>query len=106
MKLATFKELRKHFDTDEKRFIKDGYYRLRAADERVYELAYLEAGPCGDTTVHPQITLEITNDAVVPLKLLDLSAAPVIRFSREESLEELEQALDLLEARFLQVLSH
>ncbi|WP_086350930.1 hypothetical protein [Candidatus Enterococcus clewellii] len=97
------KQLKKYFNED-KKFIKDGYYRLRDLGNSHYELAFLEAGPCGDTTIHPQITIDATKNELIPIKLLDLAVSPTLRLTQEEHKNELCEALEQLLQRFYQVI--
>lgn len=83
----------------EKTFIGDGYYRLRQLDNGDYEFAFLLAGPCGDTTIHPQITLDATGDHILPIKLLDLGVSPTLRLGGEQHSTQLNQALNQLVQR-------
>ncbi|MBP1046025.1 hypothetical protein I6N96_07000 [Enterococcus sp. BWM-S5] len=95
--------LQKHF-SDDKKFFKDGYYRLRDIGSMHYELAFLEAGPCGDTTVHPQITIDAAENVIVPIKLLDMATSPTLRLTQEEHTDELNEALEGLVQRFYSVI--
>lgn len=95
--------LQKHFGND-KKFFKDGYYRLRDIGENQFEMAFLEAGPCGDTTVHPQITIELDKDELRPIKLLDMAVSPTLRLNQEEHPAELKEALARLMQRFYAVI--
>lgn len=103
MNIKDLETLQKHFN-GEKKFVQDGYYRLRDIGNDQYELAYLEAGPCGDTTVHPQITIEVTEKEILPLKLLDMAVSPTLRLTKEEHPSELAEALERLVQRFYQVI--
>ncbi|WP_321386817.1 hypothetical protein [uncultured Enterococcus sp.] len=94
--LETFQ---KYFNGD-KKFFKDGYYRLRDIENNQFELAFLEAGPCGDTTIHPQITIERFEDELRPLKLLDMAVSPTLRLTYEEHPVELNNELEHLVQRF------
>lgn len=88
---------------EEKRFIKDGYYRLRTLDERTIELAYLIAGPCGESTVHPQITVALDDTRATGIKLIDMASSPPLFLSRDEvNAAKIDCALDQLIEKFLQ----
>ncbi|MGO2082515.1 hypothetical protein [Vagococcus sp.] len=62
--------------TAEKQYIQDGYYRIRQKTESIYELAFLVTDSCGASCVHPQITVEVKADTLVPLQLFDLGVQP------------------------------
>ena len=88
--------------TEEKRFISDGYYRIRTIDQDTLELAFLLAGPCGDSVVHPQITLSINGEQVVGTKLIDMYSSPQSFMHRdEENSQQIDKALDELIEKFL-----
>ncbi|MTD38282.1 hypothetical protein GIX45_06535 [Erwinia sp. CPCC 100877] len=94
--------LTKNF-TDEKKFMKDGYYRLKTIDETTIEFAFLIAGPCGETLVHPQITVSLNHkqEEAIGIKLIDLHASPPRFLTRDAANEEeIDAALDELIERF------
>ncbi|EOI06358.1 hypothetical protein UAY_00409 [Enterococcus moraviensis ATCC BAA-383] len=88
--------------TEEKRFISDGYYRIRTINPSTLELAYLLSGPCGDSIVHPQITLSINGEEVVGIKLIDMYSSPQLFMHRnDENSNQIDNALDKLIEKFL-----
>ncbi|MFD2307949.1 hypothetical protein [Enterococcus termitis] len=90
------------FFNEEKVFFHDGYYRIRRLDKETVELAFLIAGPCGDTVAHPQITVSLTESQAIGTKLIDMHATPPLFLSRDSSTEqELDRALDKLIEKFL-----
>jgi hypothetical protein len=94
--------LAKNF-TDEKKFMRDGYYRLRTIDETTIELAFLVAGPCGETLVHPQITVSLNHhqEKAIGIKLMDLQSTPPRFLTRNAANEaEIDAALDELIEKF------
>lgn len=103
MNRQDFDTFQQHFTSD-KKFFKDGYYRLKDIGENQFEMAFLEAGPCGDTTVHPQITIELDEEELRPIKLLDMAVSPTLRLNQEEHPTELKEALDGLVQRFYTVI--
>lgn len=56
MNQKTLDTLEKVFNS-EKKFFKDGYYRIRYLSDKQKELAFLVPDACGATAVHPQITI-------------------------------------------------
>lgn len=82
MKRIIFDEILPHFSA-EKTYHGDGYYRIRQVDDRTYELAFLVADACGSTSVHPQITLWLENNDLVPTKLIDMGTAPTKFIQRD-----------------------
>lgn len=76
MNQQEFEFLKTHL-SDEKKFIGDGYYRLRQIDDTTYEFAHLVSDACGATSVHPQITIEWNGDEWKPIKLFDFFETPV-----------------------------
>ena len=102
MTLVELEFLLSHFD-EKKRFIEDGYYRLRTSDVDEYELAFLVADACGTTAINPQITLKVEGERITPRVLIDLATTPTkyIHYAAETS-AELETALSELVAKFYQ----
>ncbi|MBM7690471.1 hypothetical protein BCR24_10060 [Enterococcus ureilyticus] len=87
---------------EEKKFIKDGYYRLRKLNENEIELAYLIAGSCGETIVHPQITVFLEDYQVVATKLIDMHTCPPLFLNRNtDNAQTLNKALDALIDKFV-----
>lgn len=85
----------------EKKFFKDGYYRIRSLSDEQKELAFLVADACGAKVVHPQITIEKRGNDWVAIKLIDLQTTPIKRISRTpETKELLENELNLLVNKF------
>ncbi|MBP2097722.1 hypothetical protein [Enterococcus rivorum] len=95
-----FKLIQNNF-TENKEFIIDGYYRIRTLDSETFELAFLVGGPCGETIVHPQITVKINENEVIGEKLIDMYTTPAKFFSREKNSLEINQALEELIEKFL-----
>lgn len=96
-------ELISYFSED-KTFIYDGYYRIRIFDKETIELAFLVAGPCGDTLVHPQITVTLTESSALAIKMIDTYVTPPLFLKREESnQQEIDQKLDKLIEKFLNI---
>lgn len=95
-----FQLIRNNF-TEKKEFISDGYYRIRSLDEETFELAFLVSGSCGETIVHPQITIKLTNHVVVAVKLIDMYTTPAKFYTREKNSLEIDQALEKLLTKFL-----
>ncbi|ALS02824.1 hypothetical protein ATZ33_16005 [Enterococcus silesiacus] len=88
---------------EDKRFIKDGYYRIRTIDEGTIELAYLIAGPCGESLPHPQITVALDDTQATGIKLIDMVSSPPLFLSRDDvNAVEIDCALDMLIEKFLQ----
>lgn len=95
-------QLMSSFD-EEKRFITDGYYRIRTLSEHEIELAYLKAGSCGDTIAHPQITVSLSETQAIGEKLIDMDACPPLFLSRDSNnAKKIDNALDDLIEKFLQ----
>lgn len=87
---------------EEKRFMKDGYYRIRTLNEHELELAYLVAGSCGEAIVHPQITVFLEETQVIATKLIDMHACPPLFLTRDaDNAHTLDLALDNLIKKFL-----
>lgn len=87
--------------TENKEFITDGYYRIRSLDKKNFELAFLVSGSCGETIVHPQITVKVNNDEIIGERLIDMYTTPTKFFSREKNSVEIDQALVQLLKKFL-----
>ncbi|GCF93888.1 hypothetical protein NRIC_17790 [Enterococcus florum] len=87
--------IQEHFSS-EKEYINDGYYRLRSIDDG-YQMAYLVPGQCGETLIHPEITIHMIEGKAVPVRLYDLETTPTTRLDAaagdqaaiEEAAEEL-----------------
>lgn len=89
---------------EEKKFNGDGYYRLRKIDDFTLEIAFLVAGPCGETIVHPQITVSLTHSKAIGTKLIDLETTPPTILHRTASTShEIDVALDNLIEKFLSI---
>lgn len=88
----------------EKEFIGEGYFRIREKDEGRYEMAFLVPACCGTSTHHPQITIRVEDEKIIPEFLMDWEEMPIknIRYS-DETREVLEQELDKLCRKFLAV---
>ncbi|MEO1769534.1 MULTISPECIES: hypothetical protein [Enterococcus] len=87
--------------TAEKEFIKDGYYRVRPVEEG-YQMAYLVPGLCGETLIHPEITLEVINGKAVPIRLMDLETTPTTRLSAKAGdQEQIEAQAEMLLEKFV-----
>ena len=83
----------------------EGHCRLRALGENQYELAFLVSDPCGSSLVHPQVTVAVTETTVVPLRLLDFGATPLLRLEASAANEAtLEEALTALGQLFFRAL--
>jgi hypothetical protein len=94
--------LMKNF-TNEKKFIKDGYYRLRIINETTIEFTFLIAGSCGETLAHPQITVFLNHEQekAIGTKLIDLHSSPPRFLTRDAANEsEIDAALDELIEKF------
>lgn len=88
----------------EKRFIKDGYYRIRQLDENQKELSFLVADACGSTTVHPQITIKKENNKWSPIKLIDMGVSPTqMMYRDEENAVILDELFEKLVSKFEKV---
>ena len=100
MTLDELEFLLSNFD-ETKRFIEDGYYRIRPSDVDEYELAFLVADACGTTAINPQITLKVEGERITPRLLIDLATIPTkyLHYTSETS-AELETALSQLVAKF------
>ncbi|CZQ97989.1 Hypothetical protein Tpal_2206 [Trichococcus palustris] len=93
----------KHFGP-EKEFIGDGYFRIREKDSNRYEMAYLAPACCGTSTYHPQITIRVEDEKIIPEFLMDMEETPIKNISySDETSEVLEQELDKLCSKFLAV---
>ncbi|EOL48999.1 hypothetical protein [Enterococcus caccae] len=92
--------------TEEKKFILDGYYRIRTINEDTIELAYLIAGPCGESIVHPQITVSLaTKPFPIAIKLIDMVPSPPLFLIRDtNNMDEIDLALDALIEKFTHLL--
>ncbi|MBO0471305.1 hypothetical protein JZO66_12170 [Enterococcus sp. DIV0242_7C1] len=102
-RIKDLQELVSYFSED-KTFIHDGYYRIRILDKETIELAFLVAGPCGDTLVHPQITVTLTESSALAIKLIDMYVTPPLFLTREESnKQEIDQQLDKLIEKFINI---
>lgn len=89
-----------NFSAD-KEFIEDGYYRVRAVEEG-YQIAYLVPGLCGETLIHPEITIKVVDGQAVPIRLMDLETTPTTRLSvKDGDQEQIEAQADLLLDKFL-----
>ncbi|WP_086314250.1 hypothetical protein A5821_001858 [Enterococcus sp. 7F3_DIV0205] len=89
--------------TEEKKFIIDGYYRIRTIDDHTVEFAYLIAGPCGDTIAHPQITVSLNKTKLIGTKLIDMYSSPPLFLDRDTlNAHEIDSALDNLIEKFIQ----
>ncbi|MBO0438816.1 hypothetical protein JZO69_00370 [Enterococcus sp. DIV0869a] len=90
------------FFNDEKKFITDGYYRIRTINENTVELAFLVAGSCGETLVHPQITVSLTESPqAIGIKLIDMYSIPPLFLHRNDhTAHEIDTALDHLIEKF------
>lgn len=87
--------------SEKKKFIIDGYYRLRTIDDDTIELAYLVAGPCGDSIAHPQITVSLIKSAPIGTKLIDMYSSPPLFLTRnDDNSAEIDLALDTLIEKF------
>lgn len=85
----------------EKKFLKDGYYRIRRVSDEQKELAFLVSDACGSTAVHPQITIRKKGTDWVPIKLIDLETTPTQVIMRTpETKVMLDSALKLLVNKF------
>lgn len=102
-RLEQLKELQTIFSS-EKKFMGDGYYRIRTLDDNILEMAFLVAGPCGETLVHPQITVSLTPTSAICTKLIDMATSPP-KFIYRDSLNsgEMDYALDTLIQQFILV---
>lgn len=89
-----------HFEGTED--LADGYYRLQAI-EGGYQLAYFVAGPCGDKTPHPEVTLQQVGEGIQPVSLRDWEVTPLLNLSKEHDLPQLEALTDQLLDRFIQI---
>ncbi|OTN88330.1 hypothetical protein A5819_000783 [Enterococcus sp. 7E2_DIV0204] len=86
---------------DEKKFIIDGYYRLRTIDDDTIELAYLVAGPCGDSIAHPKIIVSLIKSAPIGTKFIDMHSSPPLLLTRnDDNTAEIDRALDTLIQKF------
>ncbi|GGD05016.1 hypothetical protein [Enterococcus wangshanyuanii] len=102
-RIHDLQELVSYFSED-KKFIHDGYYRIRVFDKETIELAFLVAGPCGDSLVHPQITVSLTESSAIAIKMIDMYATPPLFLDREESnKQKIDQELDKLIEKFLNI---
>ena len=89
-----------NFSAD-KEFIEDGYYRVRTVEEG-YQMAYLVPGLCGETLIHPEITIEVVDGQAVPIRLMDLETTPTTRLSvKDGDQEQIEAQADRLLDKFL-----
>lgn len=89
-----------NFSAD-KEYIADGYYRLRPTEEG-YQMAYLVPGLCGETLIHPEITIEQVDGQAVPIRLMDLETTPTTRLSvKDGDQEQIEAQADLLLDKFI-----
>lgn len=89
---------------ENKRFIQDGYYRIRSLDTDTIELAYLIAGACGESVVHPQITIFMDETQVIGTKLIDMQVSPPLFLHRDTSNAcQIDAALDQLIEKFVQI---
>ncbi|WP_207694731.1 hypothetical protein DOK67_0000537 [Enterococcus sp. DIV0212c] len=90
------------FFNDEKKFMTDGYYRIRTINEDTVELAFLVAGSCGETLVHPQITVSLTESKqALGIKLIDMYTTPPLFLHRNNhTAHEIDKALDHLIEKF------
>lgn len=80
----------------------DGYYRLREIDGG-YQLAYLIAGPCGDKSPHPEVTIQRVGERLQPVRLRDWEATPILNLVREKDKDQLEGLTDQLLDRFIKI---
>lgn len=89
--------------SEDKKFYIDGFYRIRTIDENTVELAYLIAGPCGESIVHPQITVSLKQNQAIGISLIDMDSSPPSFLHRDSNnAHEIDTTLDLLIEKFLQ----
>lgn len=88
--------------SDEKILWENHYYRFRKLDDTHYELARLVAGPCGDFTYHPKITVTVQNELFVPISYFDNEETPIKQLTRDDDESFLDQAFVNLLDSFLQ----
>ncbi|MEG0286289.1 MULTISPECIES: hypothetical protein [Vagococcus] len=89
----------------EKKYLSDGYYRIREVDENRKELAFLKPDGCGTTTVTPQITIEKQGDNWLPIKFIDMGSSPTKMLIRDEKTEQLlDEELVILVEKMLSAL--
>ncbi|MDA9471659.1 hypothetical protein [Enterococcus sp. 5H] len=90
--------------SEKKKFIGDGYYRIRSIDDVTLELTFLIAGSCGETIVHPQITVTLDQSQAIGTKLIDMDTSPPKFLYRNSSnADEIDDALDNLIEKFLRI---
>ncbi|MHC5227791.1 hypothetical protein ACYSNW_05865 [Enterococcus sp. LJL99] len=100
MKQITVDQFERVFNS-EKKFFKDGYYRIRCVSDEQKELAFLVVDACGATAVHPQITIEKRGVDWVAIKLIDLETTPPQIINRtSETKAILDSSLKSLENKF------
>ncbi len=69
----------------EKTYLFDGYYRIRENNLGQIEIAYLKPDGCGTTSVNPQLTLELVEGKLIPVKLMDMGKSPNVFLKRDAS---------------------
>lgn len=85
----------------DKEYIGDGYYRLRPTEEG-YQMAFLVPGLCGETLIHPEITVQVIDGIATPIRLMDLEHTPTLRLSvKEGDGEEIERQAEELLNKFM-----
>ncbi|MGM0213953.1 hypothetical protein [Enterococcus sp. AZ109] len=85
----------------EKEYIEDGYYRLRPTEEG-YQLAFLVPGMCGETLIHPEITIEMIDGVATPIRLIDMESTPTLRLSvKDGDGKEIKQQTEALLNKFI-----
>ncbi|MEG0550753.1 MAG: hypothetical protein RR554_06310 [Vagococcus sp.] len=89
----------------EKKFITNGYYRIRQLDEKQKEVAFLISSGCGSTSVHPQITIKKIKNEWVPIKLIDMGTSPTQMIYRDENNQKyLDEKFECLITKFEQAI--
>lgn len=91
----------KNYFSNEKKFINDGYYRLKQETENEYKLAFLEMDSCGASLVAPEVTVSVSTNKAVATGLIDFSTQPVRQLDNsEETYLELQRELEKLVLKF------
>lgn len=90
--------IKAHFGP-EKEYIGEGYYRVRES-EQGWQIAYLLPGYCGETILHPEITISESEKGIIPIRLIDMEVTPILNLDQSEQ-EKLNEEFEKLLDKFL-----
>ncbi|KAF1305681.1 hypothetical protein IV487_01960 [Enterococcus saccharolyticus] len=92
--------------SEERIFWDDHYYRFRKIGDDTYELSRLVAGPCGENTYHPKLTVKVENEMFIPMTYFDNTDTPVKEFTREDDESFIDQEFVTLLEMFMEAKEH